>query len=235
MLFRSRQGGGDATDIRRVWIDDMYVMPGANLFNPVRLAAHAPSPINGAANVALTASLSWNTGRDPNNVEAANPKITHHYVYLRTDPNFVGMTTPTATIAAAGLTASYVPSGLSQLLSDKTYYWRVDEALNNAPPTHATNIIRGTVWNFATVKSAPIVTGQPTPALVNPAHDAVFTVNFASYSPAFEMWYKYVDGVNDLALTAGSKYAMVTDNKTYAALTVKNATVADQEIGRAHV
>lgn len=223
-----RQGGGDATDIRRVWIDDMYVMDGIDLSNPATqvFGAHDPSPVNGATGVAVDAALSWNTGLDPNNLEQINPAITKHYVYFRaTDADFTKPQTTKTLIDVNGATGSYSPTGM---VPDTTYYWRVDEILNNGSPTDANFVIAGAVWSFASIKSAPIIAGQPTMALVEDLSDATFTVNFSSYSDATAVWYKVVDGVNDLVLAAGSKYAMVTDKKTTATLTVIDATIADQ-------
>ena len=39
---------------------------------------------------------------------------------------------------------------------DLTYYWRVDEVLNNGP-----NVIEGNVWMFETELSMPTIEDQP--------------------------------------------------------------------------
>jgi hypothetical protein len=215
-------------------VDDIHLMRGVFLYNPTIdvTAAHYPSPANGAANV-MDGILTWNTGRDPNDLEAANPKITHHYLYLRdTDPNFLLPDTQKVLIAADGLTGSYE---IDELVPDTTYYWRVDEVLNNGSPTDPQAVIEGTPWSFDSWRSAPVVTGDPVGALVSVGADALFTTAMNSYSTASVMWFRYVDGINDQVLTDangnvlnGSKYAVSSDGKTYASLTVKNAETADE-------
>ena len=213
--------------------DDIHIMNGIDLFNPAKLRAHNPSPVNGATGVALSPTLSWNTGLDMNNPEQHNAAITHHYLYLRTtDANFVGMT-PTATIAASGPTASYSPA---QLLPDKTYYWRVDEALNNTPPTGDPNfILKGGVWRFATVLSAPVVVSDPNIVFVDDSEpDVVFEVAYTTYPPVVAHWFMVVDGVsvpltNEFGAPLNpTKYAIENNMLTKTKLTVRKAGLDDQ-------
>jgi hypothetical protein len=229
--------GGVSYSTTPIYFDDITVFDGVNLGLPPTGAAFNPSPENGATGVALSPTLSWNTGLDMNNPEQHNAAITHHYLYLRADANFVGMTTPTATIAASGPTASYSPA---QLLPDKTYYWRVDEALNNAPPTGDPNfILKGGVWSFATVLSAPVVTSDPNIVFVDETSagnepDAVFEVTYTTYPPVFARWFKVVNGVsvpltNDFGMPLNpTKYAIENDMLTKTKLTVRKAGLADQ-------
>lgn len=229
--------GGVSYSATPIYFDDMTVMDGADLDLPQTGAAFNPSPANGAGGVALAPTLSWNTGVDMNNPEHYNAAITHHYVYFKAagddDANFLDVT-PT-TVIANGPTASYEPG---ELLPDETYYWRVDEALNNTPPTGDPNfIITGGVWSFETVLSAPVVVADPNIVFVDdkPGQSAVFEVGYTTYPPVFAKWYKYVDGVNDTALTNAfgasinpTKYAVSNDMFSKTTLTVLDAAAADQ-------
>jgi hypothetical protein len=208
-------------------IDDIYLMDGVFLYNPTIdvLAAHYPVPGDGAKGV-TDSMLTWNTGRDPNNLEQANTNITHHYLYFRdTDPNVLLPDTQKVLIAANDLTGSYE---VGEILPDKTYYWRVDEVLNYGSPTDPGSIIEGTLWQFESWRSAPVVTGDPVNTMIDAEDDAVFTVAFTSFSTADVMWLKYVDGINDLPLTDAGKYTVDTDGTTYTTLTVKDADVTDE-------
>lgn len=224
-----RQGGGDENDIRRVWIDDIYMMDGENLTNPAKnlFGAHDPNPANGAEGVELNTILSWSTGLDPVNMEQVNPDITDHRLYLvDTEPNWASPLTITELIGVTGAAGSYTPTNLQP---DKTYYWRVDEIVNDA------NDITGQTWMFKTILSAPNITVDPTITRVFPGQDAQFVVKFTSFSECVARWYIYVDGVNDIALTNSNgvvlnsaKYAVVNDKHTEAKLTVKESTFTDQ-------
>lgn len=224
-LAMSYQQGGNFR------IDDIHLLDGVSLLNPPShvFIAHAPFPADGASDVPQDAVLSWTTGIDPNNLEQANPAITHHYLYFRdTDANFLNPTTLKVLLAVDGPTGSYVPTAPYDLKLDKTYYWRVDEVRNYGSPTNPDDIIIGQTWNFGSRRSAPVVTGDPAAVLVSEDDDAVFTVSLTSQSPAACVWYKAVDGVNDAALSNGTKYTLETDGTNYATLVVKNATAADQ-------
>lgn len=215
-------------------VDDIYLIDGVFLYNPTIdiTAAHYPSPANGDTDV-TDGTLTWNTGKDPNDLEAVNPAITHHCLYLRdTDPNFLLPDTQKILIPADGSTGTFV---MEEILPDRTYYWRVDEVLNGGSPTDPQTVIEGTQWSFESWRSAPVVTGGPAAALVGSGVDAVFTTTMTSYSTARAMWFKYVDGINDQVLTDADgnvldslKYAADSDHATYATLTVKNANVVDE-------
>ena len=212
-------------------IDDIHLLHGVSLLNPPRdvFGANTPSPADGAAGVPQDTVLSWATGLDPNNLEQANPAITHHYLYFRdTDANFLNPTTLKVLISVDGPTASYAPTAPYDLKPDKTYYWRVDEVLNGGSPTDPERIIVGQDWSFGSWRSSPVVPGNPATALVNEGEDAVFTVSLTSYSTAACVWYKAVDGVNDAVLSNGTHYTVDTDGTSYATLVVKNAALADQ-------
>jgi hypothetical protein len=229
---------GGHTDRALGFIDEVRISNTALNVNQLLyspgLSAWDPDPADGQTGVPLDVDLSWKTGQDPKNIDQQNPDITHHYLYFRHDPNFLEMTEPTAIIAADGPSASYHISGL---LRDKTYYWRVDEILNNGPAGDPNFVISGNVWQFSTILSAPTIpsNGHPTNLLVYPGADAVVKLRFTSYSPASVTWHRYVDGENDIALNDkfGNvidpiKYAVETDMSSEAQLTIYNA-VADDE------
>ncbi len=219
---------------QNVRLDDIHLFDGVMLAHPNLIVAHDPSPTNGATAVPLETVLSWKTSVDPNAPDQVNPNITHHYLYFRDDPNFAGMTEPTAIIEADGPTASYEAQGL---LHDKTYYWRVDEILNNGPASDPNFVIPGRVWRFNTILSVPVLRQDITPKMVfaDSGQDVAFVVEYTSFSPAFAVWYKYVDGVNDEVLTDEfgipfdpSRYAVENDGTSKTTLTVLNATEDDQ-------
>jgi len=219
-----RQGGGDETDIRRIWIDSMHVVNGESLINPaVTSRAYNPSPANGAEYVPLDAVLTWNTGLDPANHAQANPAITHHYVYFRAnDPNFSAGDL-VETITPAGTGGSFDP----ELTTDMTYYWRVDEGINNLPATDA-NTIEGSIWSFSSVHSAPVITGQPQDAVARTGQSATFTVTFTSINPIESVMWKKSDGttVTEITPTSG-KYAVSSDEGT-TTLTISDVQSDDQ-------
>ncbi|MEJ5259475.1 MAG: LamG-like jellyroll fold domain-containing protein, partial [Anaerohalosphaeraceae bacterium] len=220
--------GSNITAGTRLYFDNIVTSPGENLSVYVSGAAYNPSPANGATNVLLDTVLSWNTGVDPNNPSQVNPRITKHYLYLRhTDPNFVGMTP--ITIPATGAVGSYTPP--AGLEADRTYYWRVDESIDNSLPTDS-RTIRGGVWTFKTIPAVPYIEEQPSEVRVDGSNPtpppAVFTVKFRSeLSAAQPTWKKYVDGLNDTVLTPGSKYSIAWDDTT-TTLSINNPGVSDQ-------
>lgn len=221
--------GANITAGTRLHFDNIVTSEGENLSVYTSGAAYNPSPAYGATDVPLDVVLTWNTGRDPANPEQVNPNITKHYLYLRhTEPNFVGMT-PIA-IAATGATGSYTPPVLF-IEPDRTYYWRVDESIQDSSPTDP-NTIQGPVWKFSTIPAAPIIETQPSEVRVDGSNPtpppAVFTLEYRSeLSAAQAVWKKYVDGVNDTVLTAGGKYTM-TLTDTVATLSINNPGINDQ-------
>lgn len=157
-------------------------------------AAHDPTPADNTIGVSPNATLSWYTALDPTDLESVNAAVTKHYVYLKEgDPNFAGES-PVATVSAAYAgepTASYTPS----LDVDKTYYWRVDESVNNSGPADP-NTITGDVWTFGTQSQALIVT-PPSSTIAAPAGTAEFVIEVSSLSTPHYAWYKTGDAAND--------------------------------------
>jgi hypothetical protein len=217
-------GAWDAAQNFRV--DDVYLSTGVSLLNPTMnlTVAHNPSPADGAVGVTNGTALSWETALDPNAIEQLYPGITHHYLYLKESNADFSSGAATVQIAVNGATGSYTPT----IQPDRTYYWRVDEILNNGSPTDPNFVIEGLVWSFESWRSAPEITADPADVIVAEDDDAVFTVSLSSYSPATAAWFKYVDGINDTPCTNTTKYEVDTDGTTYAALTVKNAAGSDE-------
>ncbi len=93
----------------------------------------SPQPANGAADVSLTATLSW---------KPADNAVSHD-LYLGTDKDAVRNAT-TASPEFKGNKAkgseSYDPGKLAW---DSTYYWRADAVYNSGP-------VKGPLWSFAT-------------------------------------------------------------------------------------
>ncbi|HPC65523.1 MAG TPA: hypothetical protein PK525_12995 [Anaerohalosphaeraceae bacterium] len=147
----------------------------------------APSPADGAVNVALSTSvLSFMPMRDPNNLSRENPKILLHKVYFDDDPNMAD---------AEDLLAS-LPAGLSQtampaLQNNKTYYWRVDELLKD------NTVIAGIVWSFQTVKTVPDfnppIGYQPVSTAIFPGETAVLSAAAGAGDFNYQ-WYKGTSG-----------------------------------------
>ncbi len=184
--------------------------------------AYDPSPADQSVDVLVDAMLSWKTGPDPNNLSQPNPKIRQHYLYFADDPNLASFT---PIVIAAGepvaSTASYDPT----LAMDKTYYWRVDEAVDDgaggytAPDDPET--IKGKVWTFETVKSLATINTQPASAKSATGGTAVLTVEYSSFSSVSVTWLK--DGV---AVIPDSRIAVAT-TAAQSTLTIADVSAAD--------
>jgi len=184
-------------------------------------SAWQPSPANKANGVALNTPLAWKTGIRPDDmyINEVNPNITSHYLYLHTEPNFVSIT---PIIISAGSPTEPSASYITAFQTDKTYYWRVDESVNNSLPGDANTLI-GTIWSFETVKSIPVVTLQPVALVVAGAGEAAeFTASFSSISALTYQWYKSIDNSNN---TANDDTAVGTNSNTF---TRNNVQIADE-------
>lgn len=222
--------GALKTNPERVRIDDIYISSGVNLSYPViPVYAHNPTPASGATGVETSATLSWYTGVDPNDQANVNPNITKHYVYMREgDPNLTYVSP--LTITASGNPSDSCNPPLALVL-DKTYYWRVDESVNDSGPADA-NTIKGDVWSFVMQKSVPVITQQPVETRVYTTEpSAVLTCVFSSVSAATATWYRYVDGINDTPLSTGGDIVITTipvGNEYTSTLQINTPQAADQ-------
>ncbi len=154
----------------------------------------APDPADGAVAVPTDATLTWHTGLDPDNLSQHNSAITRHYVYMSTDVNDILYnwgSVRVATVSATGATASYKPAAL---LPDTTYFWAIDESVNNSGPDDDGTIL-GSLWSFQTVKAKPVVRGGPNDVFVAPGDTAQISIAVESASAAHYAWYKGDVGV----------------------------------------
>ena len=190
------------------------------------LVAWGPLPADGATGLDTGVVFSWNKARDPNNVGSPNPRITSHYLNyvaydLATAPAEPNFALPTAVRVLVPDTADPVVSGTIAFTPDKRVFWRVDHILSAGGP------VIGNLWKFDTLRSEPLITGQPAGVRVFPNGAAQFTTAFYSYSPPAVTWKKYVDGVNDQVIASGGKYGIaVTDASS--TLTISSAAIGDQ-------
>jgi hypothetical protein len=197
--------GANAANAR---VDDVYLSAGSDLSYPlIAVGAHNPTPANGATGIPTSATLSWYTGLDPANPANPNPNITKHYISFRKgDPNLAGNAT-LAEVSPASVTSWTPPTtGSNAMARDATYYWRIDESVNNSSRTDPNTIV-GSLWSFETQVSIPVITQQPVETRVFKTEpNAVLTCKFTSVSSenVTATWYKYVDGgVNDIPLSSG--------------------------------
>ena len=174
-------------------------------FTNITDRAHQPAPANSAIAVATDVKLQW--------TKAENPEVTAHYLYLTPgEPNFVGKTPVTI---AVNQPAEYQTS----LEMDKTYYWRVDQAVNGSSASDP-NTVRGFVWSFETIKSVPVIVQEPDSVVVEVHQTASFTCDVSSLSNAYYTWYKSVDGIS-FSVFSGPTLSGHT-------LTIPNVQLADQ-------
>jgi hypothetical protein len=135
-----------------------------------------------------------------------------------TEPNFVGVVPITI---AAGSPPDATKSYPVTLNTDKTYYWRVDESINNSGMSDP-NTIRGFAWSFATVKSVPVITDQPDDLLLNAGETAQFEIAVTTISDETYQWYKSADNAND---TPGDDTAVGTN---FGTLAINNAQLSNE-------
>lgn len=182
------------------------------------LDAHNPTPANGAAGVALDATLSWYTAVDPNNPTVPNPAVTKHYVYMREgEPNFIGVT-PTVVPAGNPVNPTAGTNPPVTLLEDKVYYWRVDESINDSSAADA-NTLQGPVWRFESVKSIPTIVAQPSDTAAAVGETASFAVSATVIGTLQYTWYYSADDV------IGEDTQKGTDANT---LTINPVALADE-------
>ncbi len=187
--------------------------------------ARNPNPAYKQTNVdpSTTTQLAWDTA------EAAN--VTKHYLYLVADePNF-------PSVSPIVVTDTTDPIEYPVTLStDKIYFWRVDESINNSGPSDA-DTITGPIWYFKTIVAVPGAIINPEDTAVFPTESASFEAGFNSISTPTASWYKEGDpnplasqaGVG--ATTSGDITVTVTDlgNESYSTeLQIANVENADQ-------
>ena len=221
---------------RSQWPDTMYV----GSYNEFRIYDHALSaaevaaslaagterspatlisPAAGAQNVPQLAAFAWTQGILPDGTTGLM-----YQLYVSDNAAAVETRSPAAKIAEVAPT-SYTIGAAQILATDTTYYWAVDESVV-LPGMSEPNVIAGALQSFETVKTLPTLT-VPVAAIGPEGGSAVIRVGIASQSPVSDVaWYKYVDGINDLAVTDGAKYAIAYTN-AQTTLTVNNHSAAD--------
>ena len=190
---------------------------GSSTFNSINVEiignSYNPSPADATADVPLDATLTWDTGLDPENLSQPNPAITKHYLYMSTDvndllynwQNFLVDQIPAGSPTAPN--ASYKPVGL---MSDKTYYWAVDESVNDSGPDDPATIL-GNIWSFQTITTLPEIVSGPNDTFAGLNGPGEMSVVAASISTVHYAWYK--GNVGDTSAPVGTDSpSLVIDN-----------------------
>ncbi|MBI9016801.1 MAG: immunoglobulin domain-containing protein [Phycisphaerae bacterium] len=115
--------------------------------------------------VAAPVEFSWETAVDPNEPGTANPDVTGHFFYL--GESLEDMVLQGSKLAV-GTTSTTVT-----LAKDKTYFWRIDEELENGG---SAAVITGLAWSFETELTLPQIDVQPQDVVKGAGADVNFTV-----------------------------------------------------------
>jgi hypothetical protein len=222
-------------------LDQIHLTNGVNLTNPVAGEPYEPSVVLEANGSVVDVTLKWKAGADGDTTSgnAVRPDIANQYIFMAagSEPNLIYQ-------GATGDPGTANPDSQFTLSRayDTTYRWAVVEALSGYEQTFTVgtstlsdvdpNNIIGFTWSFTSLTSVPEITSQPLETRVF-LSDAIasLTCKFTSVSPATATWYKYVDGVNDQALTNGVKYSIntVSEGINYTStLTVQTLADSDQ-------
>ncbi|HML75386.1 MAG TPA: immunoglobulin domain-containing protein [Anaerohalosphaeraceae bacterium] len=218
-------GFASANDAIRV--DNIAIMGSSPAYDPV--------PANGSANQGIlsgnnaSVDLGWKAGLDPNGVALFNPLIKKHYVFMSkdqiqypNDPNLYYI----AAIDQTGSADTLNSYGPLTLKADGSYLWRVDEGLSDGTggvyPAGDPNNIKGSVWNFTTVKQLALITKHPANLVVSPSETAVFSVEASSVSPMIYAWFKSTDNANN---TEADDVTVGTNSNT---LMIENAQAENE-------
>ena len=199
--------------------------------------ATSPIPVDGAPLLdAASLQLSWTKGKTDGG--SPDPGITWHYLYIAEDePNFIGVT-PIAVEDSGSAQTTFVPANYNySFASDNEYYWRVDEAYEDASGSPVNyedpNLSAGYVWSFDTF-TYPVVVADPVRDVVPVSGTATFTCKFSSSSsPESVIWYKEagdVDTIVDLDLEENDEVTTPIDSVTYTS-TLTMADIAFEDEG----
>ena len=182
------------------WMGSAY--GAANLGTNMYLAGHDLVPgwnatnVGAASGITVDVTLNWTTGRNPDDMNVANPLITKHFVYISTDPNnFVGAT-PVEVSAGSPTqeTGSYIKTDLNSVT---VYYWRVDESISDSEPNAAQTIVSGTVGKFTTRASNPVILTQPADVLTTVGGTADYSIGVIAEAGLHYQWKKSNDNIAD--------------------------------------
>lgn len=183
--------------------------------------AHSPYPADGATDVELDVTLTWETGDDPDVLLGENPAIKAHYLYGdfyndASDPNLNYL----GEFVVGVDDNSYTVADMNTLT---TYQWYIEEAVDDGMggyygPGDPNNNIVGPIWTFTTLDPLPSIVTQPISMTKTAGANAVFTIEGGTSVKNYE-WYKVVDAGDDTLLLEGSGAV---------ALTLSSITVADE-------
>lgn len=176
--------------------------------------------------------LAWMAGGDPNMAREypVNPDIRGYYIYLSRgvasdDPNIHLLDyKPQVHNEDPYLTDPYNEYGYINRKADTTYYWRVEQAMDdgtgNPLPAGDPNNIWGPLWSFRTISITPYIMTHPEDTVADLSGNASFTAK-GSASATHYRWYK-VD-TPDIEMAEG---ALAPDKTT--TLNITGATLADE-------
>lgn len=174
-------------------------------------------------------TLGWMALRDPNTSNPVNPAIQGYYVYLSSGDDEI----PTLEDyvqqvhdADPSLTEPENHYGPITVDQGKTYYWKVEVALDDGTGNPYgfgdPNNIMSPVWSFNAVAAVPQILAGPEHALADSNGNASLTVTTGAVATDFR-WFKVGDPV-DIQLTDGGIYSG-TQTGT---LVITGATAADE-------
>lgn len=177
-------------------------------------------------------TLGWMAGGDPNIATnyPVNPAILGHYVYLSSGAAddsslFLLDYVPQVHDADPSLTDPYNEYGPITLNQGATYYWQVEEALDDGMgiPYGAgdPNNIMGQVWSFNVIGAVPQIFAGPEHALADFSGNAAFSVTTGAVATDFR-WFKV--GSPDIQLADGGIYSGTQTNT----LVITGAAVSDE-------
>jgi hypothetical protein len=177
--------GGNSSD---QWFDNLTISSDG-MKNP-----HDPVPANGATEVSeANIVLTWQAGTDPNGNPL--PGLKGYYVYFGEEADTLYQENTTLLPTA---TTTY---NIGSKATDKTYYWQVEEAMDNGlGGSYAAgdpNNVMGSIWSFTTIISIPVISTQPQPALAAIGDSAEFTIGVTSITTPTFTWYYSTDPNNN--------------------------------------
>jgi len=180
----------------------------------------------GEAVTAEDIMLGFKAGPDPNageNGNVFNSRILAHHIYLSSDVN--PEPAYLATVPQTSMTDPNVSYGPMVLEEGTTYYWKVEEALDNglgAPRSPGDpNNIMGPQWSFTTIAPTPYFVTQPSNTVADLSGNAAISV-VGSASAQYYQWYKVGDP--DVELSDNGKFSGTSTNT----LTITGAALADE-------
>lgn len=163
--------------------------------------AQNPIPTDGARGIELETILGWQPG------QSVNPN--GYEIYFSDDLSQV-ITENTAAFLGTAANAIFE---ISEIETDSTYYWCVNQLFEGG------HDIPGKIWAFETITTFPTIQSQPTTQEVLPGQTALFMVLADSISQLSYQWYDNSGSLTDGDHISGSQ----TQN-----LIITNAQIANQ-------